>query len=243
MIRVSTGWHPAGRAIYGSRFLQSFDRFWPNSVDLHFYTEEPELSPRNGANRDLWSIPGARECNELYMSSLQYQGREPLPTWKESCRRSGYNFRYDCAKFWKQCLIPQAASLDMADGDILIWLDGDVETIRLIDEADILDVLGDADVCFLGREPKHSEIGFYALRLNDRTRAFLRDIAQAYITGSVLELKETHSAFVWDHHRRLSPMIQRDLTPGARGHVFPISPVGRWLDHKKGSRKAGGTRG
>lgn len=242
MIRVCTGWHPEGSQIYGQRFLESFERYWPESVQLRVYTEQPEMCPRR-ANRDLWEIPGARDCQTFY-GPAKYHGRVPEPNWKESCRRLGYNFRFDAAKFWKQILIPQAASLDMADGDILIWLDGDVETVRLIDEADIIDILGEDDLCFLGREPKHSEIGFWAIRLNDATRFFLRVIAAEYTTGEVLKLKEWHSAFAFDHIRRamVNDFKQRDLTPGQRGHVFPISAVGPWLRHDKGKRKPGGTK-
>ncbi len=241
MIRVCSGWSPQGRITYGERFLASFDRFWHGEVELAVYVEDPHDMPRR-ACRDLWSIPGARDCAERYNTPAS-TGRLVRPEWKQSCRDQGYNFRYDAFKFFRQILIPQAAALDMDDGDILIWLDGDVVTTAPVNPAKIESILGDADVCFLGREPKHSEIGFWAVRLNHRTCAFLHLIAEAYMSGSVLVLREWHSAFVWDHYRRLSPMKQRDLTPGARGHVFPISPVGRCLSHDKGRRKPGRVRG
>lgn len=238
MIRVCSGWSPKGRIQYGERFLASFDPRWPKSVDLKVWVEEDSYMLR-GAYRDLWAIPGARDCAYRFNNPAA-SGRLVMPNWKQSCRVLGYNFRFDAAKFWKQILIPQAASLEMDDGDILIWLDGDVETIAPVTISRIMHWIGDADVTFLGREPKHSELGFWAVGLNNRTRKFLRQIAEAYTSGSVLELKEWHSAFVWDHYRRLSNMSQRDLTPGLRAHVFPISPVGQWLRHDKGTRKPGG---
>jgi hypothetical protein len=241
VIRVCSGWHPQGSRLYGRRFLESFDRFWSKDIELRVYTEEPEQMPRD-ACRDLWAIPGARDCQAHY-APAQYHGRVPDERWKPSARAAGYNYRFDAAKFWKQLIIPQAASLDMPDGDILIWLDGDVETIAPIEKEQIADWLGDAEVCYLGRAPKHSEIGFWAVRLNAITRKFLRLIALQYTSGRVLQLKESHSAFVWDAVRQSMRMIERDMTPGGRGHVFPQSPVGQHLRHDKGKRKPNGSRG
>ena len=240
MIRVCSGWHPAGSRQYGRRFLESFDRFWPKNVELQVWVEQPEIMPRD-ACRDLWSIEGARNCATEYGGDPLYCGRLPLDRWKDKERRAGYSFRFDAAKFWKQILIPGAAAEGMRDGDVLVWLDGDVETIRPI-PPDLIDrQLGRADVCYLGRPPKHSEIGFWAIRLNDRTRAFLTLMAQTYRTGAVLGLAEWHSAFVWDEARKLSGLRERNLCPpGASGHVFPRIEIGHYMRHDKGKRKGTG---
>lgn len=239
MIRVCSGWNPDGSTQYGRRFLASFDRHWPKDVQLAVYVEKPETMPRD-ACRDLWSIPGADACRHHFANPL-YQGRVPSKFWKPRDIAKGYSFRFDAAKFWKQILIPEDASLDMADGDILVWLDGDVETIRPI-PADLIErQLGDADVCFLGREPKHSEIGFWAVRLSPEVRNFLAAIAETYFSKSVVHLDEWHSAFVWDHVRRLSGLRQRNLCgKGMTGHVFPRVEIGRYMRHDKGKRKPGG---
>lgn len=196
--------------------------------------------PREAA-RDLWAIPGAREC-QAFFGPAKFHGRVPAPGWKASCRAEGYNYRFDAAKFWKQILIPEAASADMADGDILVWLDGDVETTGPVPLGLIPHLLGDGELVFLGRQPKHSEIGFWAVRINPATRYFLFCIANTYRTGAVLDLKEWHSAFVWDSVRRDLDLREVNLCPsGARGHVWPISPMGAYTRHDKGKRKPGGT--
>lgn len=242
MIRVCSGFSPAGRKLYGDRFLATFDRYWPAEIELRVYVEEQMAMPRD-AMRILWSIRGATRCRKNYADPL-YQGRVPTENWKQSAIAAGYNFRLDASKFWKQMLIPQAASLDMADGDILIWLDGDVESIKPVPSGLIESLVDKHDVAFFGRGAKHSEIGFWAVRLAPLTRDFLAEIADWYIDATVLALKEWHSAFVWDHCRRSLDLDGRNLCPpGAHGHVWPLTPLARYTRHDKGKRKPGMKRG
>lgn len=235
MIRVCSGWSDSGAHQYGGIFLRTFDKYWPSDVELQVFTETPEKMPRD-ACMSLWDIPGARECEARY-DNPRDRGKYPTPAWKDNARAAGYNFKFDAFKFFRQLIIPQAASVGMDDGDILIWLDGDVETRQPVPQGFVENLIGDADVCFLGREPKHSEIGFWAVRISDVTRQFLADIADIYVSGAVLELKETHSAFAWDHCRKRLGIKERDLTPGGKGHVFPKSALGSYLIHNKGARK------
>ena len=227
---------PSGYHQYGRRFLDTFDRHWAASIELQVWTEEPYRMPRD-ACRDLWSIPGAREIHARYGQWPDAQGRVPTPKWKASAKAKGYNFRFDAYKFWKQILIPEAASRDMADGDILIWLDADVVSLAPISEAWIENLIGDADVCYLGRERSHSEIGFWAVQLTWQTRRFLTRIAEMYTTDAVFGLTEWHSAFVWDHVRREMTMKERNMTPRGNGHVWHKSPLAAVSDHLKGARK------
>ena len=238
MIKVCTGFSPAGRVQYGERFLASFDRYWPHSVALEVYVEEPTPMARH-AERSLWGITGARHFADRHRDNLAAQGREAQPCWKAKEIAAGYSFRTDAYKFWKQILIPEAAAAGMDDGDILVWLDGDVETTYVVPPGFVEKTLGSAEVAFLCREPKHSEIGYWALRLTGRTRMFLMAIADVYRSDRVFSLPQWHSAFVWDHVRREMGLQGRSLTPsGMGGHVWPSSVLGRYMRHDKGGRKA-----
>lgn len=243
MIRVCSGFSPSGRVQYGDRFLSSFDHYWPKEVDLKVWVEEDMPMPR-GAYRDLWSIPGATAVRDLTANPLM-SGRQATEKWKPKCRQLGYNFRFDAAKFWKQILIPSAAAQDMDDGDTLVWLDADVVTIAPVPHNFPARLLKVADLCFLGREPKHSEIGFWAVVISPDTRFFLETIANFYRSGEFAELKEWHSAFVWDHVRRSfeagGRLVSRNLcSPGARGHVWPQTELSIYTRHDKGPRKPRG---
>jgi hypothetical protein len=238
-VRVCSGFSPAGRISYGERFLRTFDRYWPASVELQVYVEEPMSMPR-GAWRDLWSVPGASDFHNRHMTDLAIHGRVPQSCWKQRERIRGYSFKTDAYKFWKQIMIPEAASAGLDDGDILVWLDGDVETIAPVPEDFVSQLLGPAEVVFLGRDQSHSEIGFWAIRINATTRLFLHRIALMYRSDRFLDLPEWHSAFVWDHVRRATNLIERNLCGRfSRGHVWPMTALGRYTRHDKGQRKPG----
>lgn len=239
MIRVCSGFSPAGYREYGRRFLDTFDKHWPAAVDLRVYVEEAVPMPRD-ACRMLWDIPGARAFYDRHANNAAAQGKVPQPGWKERERQKGYSFRHDAYKFFKQIFIPEAAATDLADGDILVWLDADVVTFKDVPATMVPDLLGDADVCYLGRDRSHSEIGFWAVRINAKTHWFLTTIAEIYRSDMVFALAETHSAFVWDYARRSACLRERNLTPGGHGHVWMQSPLRQWTDHLKGGRKGMG---
>lgn len=237
VIRVCTGWHPAGRAAYGDNFLASFDKWWPADVELQAYVEEPHPMPRD-ACRELWAIEGAREFVERHKDDKRVSGNEPTENWRRKDHRKGYSFRFDAMKFFKQIIIPQAAAEGLVDGDILIWMDGDVETTSRPAVDWIREIHQKHDVSFLQRDGTHSEIGFWSLKISDQGRQFLSSLADCYLKDEFLELTEWHSAFVWDSVRRRYPFKEKHLAAaGRRGHVWPYSPLAAWSDHKKGKRK------
>lgn len=241
MIRVCTGWSPAGREEYGQRFLRSFNRHWPREVRLQVYVEDVDRSIAPMCERDLWAIPGAREFADRHRDNPAMNGRQANARWKDREVREGYSFKFDAYKFFKQILIPQAAAEGLRDGDILVWLDGDTETLHPVPNDFVAQLLGDAEVCYLNRHRQHSEIGFWAVRINDRTRDFLGAMADLYTSDRFLALPEWHSAYIWDEARRHAGLCERHLVrPGQRGHVWPSTALARYLRHDKGKRKGRG---
>lgn len=200
-----------------------------------------------GAERSLWDCRGVREFIKANGHIAAHNGKrdheavpaERMPSrWREKEWREGYTFRFDAVKFCRQLFIPEHAATDMADGEILVWLDGDVETVKAVPEGFVEALVGTADGAFLGRMGTHSEIGFWAVRLNRLTRRMLSDIANMYRDGTVFSLPETHSAFVWDFVRQTLPAINmKNLTPRGKGHVWPTTELAAYTRHDKGNRK------
>ena len=236
MIRVCSGFSESGYKEYGKRFLETFHKHWPQTVDLMVFTEADVEMPR-GSCRSLWDCRGAAQFLVRHKDNPERCGTKQHAKWKPKYIGRPYNFRFDACKFFKQCLIPQAAAHDMTDGDILVWLDADVVTFTDVPEGMVEGVLGDRDIVFLGRQGTHSEIGFWAVRINHRTREFLALFADTWRSDKVFELEEWHSAFVFDWCRRHTGLKENNLTPDGRGHVFAASCLQEWMDHCKGEAR------
>jgi len=242
---VMTGFSPAGYQEYGKRFLETFEQFWPEEVELNVFVEEPWPGPVHGAMAySLWSrCLGQREFLDRHKDNLEAQGRKPNARWKEKECIAGYSFRFDAAKFSRQCFIPEAAASLMEDGSVLCWLDGDVVSFNHVPEGFIEGLLGQHDCCYLGRGMKHSELGFWACRLSPLVREWLRDLAELFRSDKIFNLHEWHSAYAWDHARKVyesKGLRAHNLTPNGSGHVWFQSPLGNYMDHLKGDRKATG---
>lgn len=237
MIRVCSGFSPSGYEQYGKRFLDTFHKFWPADVDLKVYTEQPVEMPR-GHCRSLWDCGGVGDFIARHKDNLERNGRMPNKHWRPRHIKGGYNFRFDAVKFCRQCFIPRHAASDLVDGDVLVWLDADVVTLCTVPKDFIIDLMRGEEIAFLGRIGTHSEIGFWCVRINDRTRSFIDTFAETWASDEVFHLPEWHSAFVFDYCRKAANLRERHLTPNGRGHVWMQSPLAKYTDHCKGERKA-----
>jgi hypothetical protein len=224
---VITGFHPAGYAEYAHRFFKTFEKHWPADVRLVAYVEEPIRIAR-AETVSAWECWGLQKFLDRY---AQHTGRGS----------NGYDFRRDAVKWCKQLFFPEHAAANLPDGEVVAWFDADVIFDHDVPPGLVEGLLGeDADLCYLGRAPYHSELGFWAVRLNRHTRLLLTALADAYREAHVFRLREWHSAYVFDHCRTLfsGTLSYRNLTPGGKGHVWFESPLGAFSDHLKGRRKA-----
>ena len=239
-LTVCTGFSPGGYGEYGRQFLARFDAFWPHDTGLVYYTEQAVAAPR-GECRDLWACDGARQFMARHGDRPEARGLKPVPGWRPKDRDRGYSYRFDAVKFFKQMLIPHDAAQRLPDGAILCWLDADVMTLSRVPDGFIAALVGGAQMVYLGRDGYHSEIGFWAVRLDPQTRAALRGMADLYAGDGIFELPEWHSAFAFDFQRKkfaAAGGTVTNLTPGGRGHVWFASPLAKYTDHLKGGRKS-----
>lgn len=237
-ITVCTGFSPKGYEEYGKRFLETFDKYWPTEIDLVVYVEQP-IETERARVVSLSECGGVADFIARNENDPVKTGKKRNALWKERHRSAPYNFRFDAVKFCRQCFIPRHAARDLPDGDLLVWLDADVVTFGTVPKRLLDDLIGDADISFLGRNGSHSEIGYWSVRLNARTRSFLDRFASIWESEDVFLLDEWHSAFVFDHVRKsISGLREMNLTPNGSGHVWFKTKLGAYTDHCKGARKA-----
>lgn len=239
-IVVCSGFSPAGYKQYGKEFLASFDKFWPEEVELLVYCEEEVEVSRNGF-MNLSDCRGVEDFIHRHSDDSEANGRKQTArtvNWKPKDSLKGYSYKYDAVKFSRQCFIPEQAAIEtqLMDDDILVWLDADVMTFDKIPDRFIQKLLGTNDLCYLGRGNMHSEIGFWAVKIGYHTRKFLRTFANIYRSDDVFNFDEWHSAFIWDKCREgLEPNLKvKNLTPNGSGHVWFQSPLAKFTDHLKG---------
>lgn len=237
-MHVVTGWHPEGYQQYGKQFVSSFERWWPHSVGLSIYTEEPIPTDR-GVCVNRWEPNGVKEFIDRNKDIPERNGRAPVPGWSVKHFKRNYNFRFDAVKFCWQLFYPEHAAESLPDGTVMIWLDGDVITTDYASLSGIGHALDGYDLCHLGRITTQSELGFWAVRLNDETRSFLKDVADTYRTDRVFTLSEWHSGYVFDDCLKRFGGRANNLTPGGTGNVWCKSPLATFSTHLKGRAKEG----
>ena len=244
-VTVVTGFSPAGLEEYGWDFLYGFEEFWPTDVNLvvYFETEEDQSisfmsETRLTEFRLLEEARGCAEFIERHKDDPFANGRKVESNWKEREREEGYNFRFDAVKFCRMAMFTAQAAREIEPDRILVWLDGDVMTKRRVPENFVEDLIGDADVAYLGREPKHPDTAFVAFQNKGLV------IAEAwggfYEDDMIFDLHETHSAYVFRSCLKLgerSDLKALNLTPKGRGHVWFQSPLCQYMDHLKGQKR------
>lgn len=120
-----------------------------------------------------------------------------------------------------QLVAPAAAADDMADGDLLGWLDPDIEVNSAVPSYVVPHLIKDADLAFIGREDGETDLGFWVVRLSRPVRAFLVQLGDA-------ARPEVPAGEAWAQVRAAASLIERDLTPGKAGATWANGPLGRY---------------
>lgn len=220
---------------YGKLFAETFDAFWPEHVELVVVSDKDLPLPR-GKVFPMANLPAIGDFQTRYANDRPANGFVSHLGVKTN--DLGYSFRHDAVKWVPQAIAPMAVLKDLVDGDIFVWLDADVETYLPVPEDWVVKLLDGAEAAVLQRPGTHSEIGFYAMRINDSTRFALSTFAEVYRNDYVFTLPEWHSAFVWDRCVAAAGLAVKNLNVNnGRGHVWPDSPLGAYTVHFKGKRK------
>lgn len=232
-VRVATLMWGTAWERYGNKFAYTFTKQWDPSIELVNVVDRP-LEFERSKELLLSEIPEYQEFKDWFKDNPVRASVPDQHQWK-----------YDAIKWLPQALTPHAVlerNPHWVDGDIFVWLDADTVFTDTIDESWIEKVLDGHDVACLQRKPVHTEIGFYALRLNEKTRAAMKRFSDYFTQRTVFDLKEWHSAFVWDASIDADPSISiNNLNKtNDRTHVFPLTVLAEKIVHNKGHRKPGG---
>jgi hypothetical protein len=232
---VVTTCHAEGWQQYGRRMVETFDRFWPAGVALHFYAEDFEPCHSRPIVRRL--PPWLAEFKARHAENPRAHGLTD----------GRYDFHHDCVRFAHKV----AAVTDSAAGletEVLIWADADTLTHAEV-KTDWLTSLfpPGAYIAWLDRDGHYPECGFYMLRCSHPAhRKVMTRFRELYETDAVLGLTQTHDCYALQHvivdAERKGLIATHSLSKEACQHRHPLinGPLGRCFDHLKGPRKAQG---
>ena len=218
---VVTSWSPEGLKLYGSRFRTTFTTHWPRIAGLRIITDE-----------EIYALPEGKAFFERHADKKKELGPK-------------YDYRQDLYRFAHKIFALKKGfeAANEVKASWLIWLDGDVHTLKDIPE----DVLkswtpDNKDVVYLSRVETwdHPECGFMAFNLMSvKARVFLREYIRLWENDEVLKFRETHDSHVFGEMLRRYPELHLyDMCPkGAGLEAFKPSPLGLYLEHEKGLKK------
>ena len=259
--------HAEGWRLYGRHMVESFLLHWPETVSLYVYAEgfAPDLIDPRVVWLDLLAeCPNLVAFKERHRDNPMAHGEQARPRWEVKFRIHnptyrikptlrihktedwGLGYRWDAVRFsHKPFSIFDAAR--RATSDVLFWIDADIRVFADVPLAFLEEVM--PPDCFISylRRPRFSECGFVGYNLrHPATHAFLAEFESLYTSDALFKEREYHNSFLFDVVRR---RLERrgsasyDIGQGIGsdgGHVFVNSPLGRFMDHMKGERKAEG---
>lgn len=221
--KIITTLGPGGWELYGKRFADSFEKYWPQDIELEIWTHHLNEQPTH---------PRAKfYCLDTTNSFKKITAR--LGAEAKDGPSLGYAFK--------------AVALAMSVTPDLDWIgfvDADTETMRPVDN-ELLDRLFDNsyDLTYLWRKSvRESEGSWFAFNLQTKSGAsLLADYWGLYDSGEAFKLKKAHDNSVLDHlsliHRAHGLRVG-DLSLGALGlDAFHQSPLGAYMIHYKGPNK------
>lgn len=248
--------HKEGYGPYGARMVETFDRHWPESIPLYFYTEDFVPAPASG--RVFYEdLHGSSEelvaFKERHWDNPEAHGSGDRPRWHvridpmrgrfKICRKTTIGYRWDAIRFSNKVFAILAA-VERCDADVLIFLDADTYSNRdvplsLLDEV----IPEDFFVGYLAR-PRDAETGFLAFNLRHAATAqFLADFREMYTTDSLFKERQWCDGYLFNvlrkrfeakGHRAFDIARGRGRNPG---HVFESSVLSQYMTHDKGKRK------
>ena len=237
----------SGYGQYGKRMIETFDKYWPQSIKLQVYYEWMPTN-KTFSDRVEWidinyACPKLQEFKQRHNSNPHANGIKP-----GSDPNGKYSYLWDAVKFAHKSYCVSHAALN-ANSDLVVWLDADVVTHSAIPEGFIESLLPKDHYCaYLGRQKIYPECGFVIYDTRSvYNQQFMEDWQDMYRTDSLFNEIEYHDSYLfWILQKKYTARGMQSFNiseghphiPG--GHVFINSPLGAYMDHLKGTRKITG---
>lgn len=237
MTTVVTTFGKTGKFLYGDNFIESFIKYWPKEINLVIYKEdwEPTVYAENIIYKDIdLEIPEINIFRDHCMSMID----SIIKKDKKSKRINWYNK----AIRWSFKSLVMYKELQIVDSRYLIWLDGDVVTLKSppLDIAEkIIKDKAFASQLEIIKGNKHCESGIVIFNTqHNQCERIISHLKEGYINFKILTLEKPWDGF-W-----LAKMLEQgieflDMNKQKRGiaKTFNNVNITGILRHNIGNRK------
>lgn len=232
---VVTSFSAEGAELYGRRMVQSYLAHWPMAREpLVVYLDAPLVPPLPVEERWTRDLAEWVACRRRWQDDPVLHGRST----PERPLNKPYKYQWDLARFSVKPFVWRDAARRLGRG-VLTWLDGDTVTRHRVPPGWTTKLLGDADVAFLGRGGMHPETGYVGFRIPEAL-PLLEWCCATYTTGRFQTIYGWTDCHILRAGLAAVPVRARDLTShlyDGHSHIWPVSPLARYLTHLKGKQK------
>jgi len=232
-----------GYKVYGKQMLESFKQYWPESVTLYAYLDEP-ISEEDSVQAPnikykILNNKGLVAFKRKHENNPSSRGLAP-----EQMKNGKQNYAWDAVRFAHK-VFAYAEAATTKQCDIAVWLDGDTRTHSPVTEERILSWLPEGYFAgFLDRPWLYTETGFHIFRMTHPiANEFVHKWISMYTRESVFKLNGYTDCHTYDWIRKqYDPKEWYNLSPDFdHPHPFINGILGEVMDHMKGPRKQKGT--
>jgi hypothetical protein len=200
-ITVFTTFSKHGYNVYGKRWIDSVIKYWPIDTRVVIYTDFELAAPADNFVIKQFDaeFPYHSEFKELVINNF---------TGAEKAIGIGHKtikFSFKGFVICKELLI--------AEGDCLVWLDGDAETINPITNNTLQNIIEDNFLaCQQEKNFQHVESGILFFdTTNILTKEFAKELEQYYFNKKLFKLKKPYDGYVIADILKDKKFIYRDL--------------------------------
>lgn len=231
---VVTSFNEEGYKKYGKEFIDSFLKFWPKNVRLTVYYEGEDFPFTEGLS---WIPVEDVEFYKEFFECLNF------PIF-HGIVGNQYDINFD-ARMCRKVLI-QMHSMKKYKGKVF-WVDADVVTFDNVPESFLDEVLpDDCFNCYLGRDGwYYTESGFIGFNSkHELANWFYKNYINTVMSGVIFTQPGWHDCYAFDAIRTISNKpeafnnLAKDVPHGTM-HPYINTVLGRYMNHKKGTRKTG----
>lgn len=231
---------------FGLEMINSFFVNWPNEIKLTAYIENLSNVDDSNVKHKIIVKDYHKHIPEYKLFVDKYKNKQK---YTDDFRLNAFRFAYKVYAI--------AKSLKIFKSKYLIWLDADIKTHKKIPITFFKKLVNEeAYLSYLGREhisnkyTRYSECGFLIFNTHHSIHStFWKLMMEMYDGGKLFSEKEWHDSYIFDQVRKglekeykvsnlnICDFGLIDINNEHDEHVFVLSILGEYMDHKKGDRK------